>query len=121
MRLRHMVVAGGVVGFLTGLVLSTGPLSVPIFNGYGLVGGPFLGSEAVSSLFLYAGKLGTFGQAGSLTPTILLSGVAIGSALLAGAMLARPIVHRIQPRTAGLLIDLALVVGGVGVVIPLVG
>ncbi len=49
MRLWHLGVAGAVVGFLTGLVLSTGPLSVPMFTGYGLSGGAFLGSEAASA------------------------------------------------------------------------
>ena len=56
-----MSLAGAIVGFLTGFVLSTGPLSVPVFTGYGMSGGAFLGSEAASAILLYAGKLGTFG------------------------------------------------------------
>lgn len=34
LRIWHMAVAGALVGFLTGFVLSTGPLSVPVFTGY---------------------------------------------------------------------------------------
>jgi hypothetical protein len=76
----HMGLAGAVVGCLTGLVLSTGPLSVPIFTAYGLSGGAFLGTEAASSLLLYAGKLATFGTAGALTGSTIVRGVVIGAA-----------------------------------------
>jgi uncharacterized protein len=79
-RLWQLGVAGAVVGFLTGLVLSTGPLSVPVFTGFGLSGGAFLGTEAASSLVLYAGKLATFGQFGALTLPVFARGLAIGTA-----------------------------------------
>ncbi|AMM18900.1 hypothetical protein AX769_00535 [Frondihabitans sp. PAMC 28766] len=120
LRLRHMVIAGAVVGFLTGLVLSTGPLSVPIFTGYGLSGGAFLGSEAASSLMLYGGKLTVFGTAGALSPVIVARGLIIGAALLIGALAARRIVSRIAARTYEVLIDAVLVVGAAGMILSLV-
>ena len=118
-RLWHMAVAGTVVGFLTGLVLSTGPLSVPVFTGYGLTGGAFLGSEAASSVLVYAGKLATFGGAGVLTPAVLTRGLAIGLALLIGSMLAKRIVQRLHPGTFELLIDAVLVAGAAGMLLAL--
>lgn len=93
----HMALAGAVVGFLTGLVLSTGPLSVPIFTG--LSGGAFLGTEAASSLLLYAGKLATFGSAGALTESTVVRGVVIGAALMFGSIVARRVVERIGLHT----------------------
>jgi len=39
-----------VIGYLTGIVVSTGPLSVPLFLFYGLTKGAFLATEAASSL-----------------------------------------------------------------------
>jgi uncharacterized membrane protein YfcA len=36
-RLWHLAIAGAFIGFLTGIVLSTGPLSVPVFLAYGRV------------------------------------------------------------------------------------
>jgi uncharacterized membrane protein YfcA len=116
-RLWQLAVAGAVVGFLTGLVLSTGPLSVPIFTGYGLSGGAFLGSEAASALVLYAAKLTTFGQAGSLTTALVARGLAIGTALMIGPFLTRRIVQRLQPHTYALLIDLVLVAAAAGMFI----
>lgn len=113
-RLWHLAAAGAVVGFLTGLILSTGPLSVPMFTGYGLSGGTFLGSEAASALMLYAAKLATFGQGGSLTTGVVARGVVIGVALMIGPFLTRGIVHRLRPRSYALLIDAVLVVAAAG-------
>ncbi|KQO61327.1 sulfite exporter TauE/SafE family protein [Curtobacterium sp. Leaf261] len=119
-RLWQMAAAGAVVGFLTGLVLSTGPLSVPVFTGYGLSGGAFLGSEAASSVVLYLSKLSAFEAAGALPGDVLLRGLVIGSALLIGSVAAKSIVRRLHPRAFGLLIDGVLVVGAVGMLLALV-
>ncbi|HWS39281.1 MAG TPA: sulfite exporter TauE/SafE family protein [Actinoplanes sp.] len=120
LTLRHMLLAGAVVGFLTGLLFSTGPLSVPIFTAYGLSGGAFLGSEAASSLLLYAGKLATFGAADALTRTVLVQGLSIGTALLIGSVVARRIVERIGVHTHELLIDLVLAAGAVTMLLAMI-
>jgi uncharacterized protein len=116
-RLWQLAVAGAVVGFLTGLILSTGPLSVPVFTGYGLSGGAFLGCEAASALLLYAGKMATFGQLGALTGPVLVRGLAIGTALMVGPYLVRTVVRRVRPHTYALLIDAVLVVAAAGMLI----
>ncbi|OBI65570.1 sulfite exporter TauE/SafE family protein [Mycobacterium sp. E796] len=113
-RLWQLTIAGVVVGFLTGLILSTGPLSVPVFTGYGLSGGAFLGSEAASSLVLYTGKMATFGEFGALSNTVVIRGLAIGAALMIGPFLARGVVRRVRPRTYALLIDVVLLAAGAG-------
>ncbi|MGO4392772.1 sulfite exporter TauE/SafE family protein [Variovorax sp. M-6] len=119
LRIRHMAAAGALVGFLTGFVLSTGPLSVPVFTGYGMSGGAFLGSEAASAMLLYAGKLGTFGIAGVLTPAVIARGLAVGLALLAGSMIAKRLVQRLQTHTFELLIDAVLVAEAAGMMLAL--
>lgn len=119
-RLWHMAIAGACVGFLTGLVLSTGPLSVPVFTGYGMSGGAFLGSEAAAALLLYAGKLATFGGAGVLGPPVLARGFVIGTALLAGSICGKWVVRRLRARTYELLIDAVLLAGAVGMALALV-
>ncbi|CAN5408049.1 sulfite exporter TauE/SafE family protein [soil metagenome] len=121
LRLWHLVIAGALIGFLTGLVLSTGPLSVPVFTGYGLSGGAFLGTEAASAVLLYAAKLTAFASAGALPSIVILRGLIIGTALLVGALLARRIVRRIHPRTYELLVDGVLVVGAIGMIASLAG
>lgn len=113
-RLWHLSVGGAFVGFLTGLVLSTGPLSVPIFTGYGLTGGAFLGSEAASALVLYVGKMCTFGELGALNQAVVIRGLVIGIALMVGPFATRAIVRRTHQRHYALLIDLVLVAAAAG-------
>jgi hypothetical protein len=47
--LWHLAIGGAVIGYLTGIVVSTGPLSVPLFLFYGLTKGAFLAGGGSSS------------------------------------------------------------------------
>jgi len=76
-RLWHLALAGAVIGFLTGIVISTGPLSVPAFTAYGLMKGPFLSTEAMSSLALYVTKVATFRGLGALPLPAIVSGLIV--------------------------------------------
>ena len=67
LSLWHLALGGAVIGYLTGIVVSTGPLSVPLFLFYGLTRGAFLATEAASSLGLYFSKSVTFQRFGALT------------------------------------------------------
>ena len=67
LSLWHLAIGGAVIGYLTGIVVSTGPLSVPLFLFYGLTKGAFLATEAASSLGLYVSKSVTFQRFGALT------------------------------------------------------
>jgi len=118
--LWHMALAGAIVGFLTGMMLSTGPLSVPIFIAYGLSGGAFLGTEAASSILLYSAKLATFGAADAVTKAIIIHGIAIGTALLFGSIFARRIVERINLNTYDILIDIVLSIGAATLILTIV-
>ena len=47
--LGGMAVVGACIGFLTGLVATTGPINTPFFLAYGLVKGAFISTEAVGA------------------------------------------------------------------------
>ena len=85
-QLWHLAVGGAVIGYLTGIVVSTGPLSVPLFLFYGLTKGAFLATEAASSLGLYLSKSVTFERFGALTPDVALKGLIAGSSLMFGRL-----------------------------------
>ncbi|TFV95448.1 sulfite exporter TauE/SafE family protein [Oxalobacteraceae bacterium OM1] len=114
--LVHLALIGGVVGFLTGIVVSTGPITVPIFTAYGLVKGAFIGTEAAASLAVYATKVATFKGSGALPASLVFSGIITGSALMAGSFLARRFVLRMPPGTFALLIDGILLASGLSLV-----
>jgi hypothetical protein len=64
-KLRIRAGASALGGYLTGIVLSTGPLSVPLLLFYGLTKGAFLATEAASSLGVFLSKSATFRHFGA--------------------------------------------------------
>jgi uncharacterized membrane protein YfcA len=110
--LWHLAIGGGVIGYLTGIVVSTGPLSVPLFLFYGLGKGAFLSTEAASSLGLYLSKSMTFERFGALTPDIALKGLIAGSSLMSGAFIAKRFVLRLKADVFRLVMDGIMLVAG---------
>ena len=111
-RLWQLAIAGACIGFLTGVVLSTGPLSVPAFTSYGLLKGAFLSTEAASSLALYVSKLITFRELGALPPATIVRGISIGSSLMIGAFVGKAVVLRMRPAVFERLLDALLLCSG---------
>jgi uncharacterized membrane protein YfcA len=112
LNLWHLAIAGAIIGFITGIVVSTGPLSVPAFTAYGLVKGAFLATEAASSLGIYISKAITFREFGALPTDVILQGAIVGASLMAGSYAARGIVLRLSTHAFHLLVDGLLVVSG---------
>lgn len=107
-----LVPAGFFIGFLTGIVVSTGPISVPVFTSYGLLKGAFIATEAAASLALYISKAITFRTFGALPTDIILQGLITGSSVMAGTYIARMLVERISIATFQHLLDLVMLVSG---------
>ena len=110
--LGGLVIAGAAIGFLTGIVVSTGPLSVPTFAAYGLLKGAFIATEAAGSLALYISKALTFRQFGALPTDIIVKGLISGSSVMAGTYLARLIVERLSVAAFQYMLDIVMVVSG---------
>src|ERR1700730_18578661 len=110
--LWHLALGGAVIGYLTGIVVSTGPLSVPLFLFYGLTKGAFLATEAASSLGLYLSKSITFQRLGALTPDIALQRLIAGSSLMFGAFIAKRFVLRLEPDVFRLVMDGIMLAAG---------
>ena len=110
--LPQLAMIGAVVGFLTGIVVSTGPITVPVFLGYGLVKGAFLATEAAGSLAVYGAKIAVFNHFGALPLRIVLDGLITGSALMAGTFAARHIVARMSPGAFKLVVDGLMLASG---------
>lgn len=110
--LKGLAAGGAILGFLTGIVASTGPVNAPLFLGYGLVKGPYISTEAASSAFVYLTKSGVFSLLGALPQDIVLMGIAVGTALFAGALIAKRIVDKVPPAAFRVLLDVLLVVVG---------
>jgi uncharacterized membrane protein YfcA len=113
-RLRrvHLALVGFFVGFLTGIVVSTGPITVPVFLAYGLTRGAFIATEAAGSLAVYLAKAAVFRGFGALPLDIFAKGLIVGSSLMAGAFIARRFVLAMSPRQFRRVMDALLLGSG---------
>ena len=100
------------MGYVTGVVVSTGPLTAPIFLAAGLVKGAFLSTEAAASLAVYLAKVAVFGSFGALPWDIVLKGLIVGSTLMAGAFIAKRFVLKLDAGSFRLLMDGLMLVSG---------
>jgi hypothetical protein len=117
LALWHVALGGAVIGYLTGIVVSTGPLSVPLFLFYGLSKGAFLATEAASSLGLYVSKSVTFQRFGALTLDVALQGLIAGSSLMAGAFIAKPLLVKLNPDVFRLVMDGIMLLAGASMLV----
>ena len=108
----HMAVVGAFIGFITGMVVSSGPISTPFFLMHGLVKGSFLATEAMSSIGIYIAKAVTFRSFGALPMETFVQGLIVGSTLLAGAFLAKRFVRQLDPDRFRYLMDVVMLVAG---------
>jgi len=112
-RLWHLALVGAVIGFITGIVVTTGPITTPVFLSYGLVKGAFLATEAAGSLAVYASKLSVFRAFGALPFPVISEGLIVGSALMAGGFFAKGFVLRLDPERFKLLMELLMLASGI--------
>jgi uncharacterized membrane protein YfcA len=108
----HMALAGAGIGFITGIVVSTGPINAPFFLAYGLVKGAYLGTEAMGSLAIYLAKSLTFRSLGALPVAAIAKGLIIGSSLVAGSFIGKRFVLKIDAQKFRHLMDALLLVAG---------
>jgi uncharacterized membrane protein YfcA len=111
-----LVPAGLAIGFLTGIVVSTGPITVPLFSAYGLVKGAFIATEAAASLAVYISKAVTFRSFGALPTDIILKGLITGSSVMAGTYAAKLLVERLSIATFQRLLDGVMLISGVALI-----
>ena len=111
-----LVPAGLAIGFLTGIVVSTGPITVPLFSAYGLVKGGFIATEAAASLAVYISKAVTFRSFGALPTDIILKGLITGSSVMAGTYGAKLLVERLSIATFQRLLDGVMLISGVALI-----
>jgi len=114
LRLRplHLALIGAPIGYLTGVVVSTGPLTAPLFLAAGLAKGAFVGTEAAATLMVYLAKTAVFRGMGALPTEIVLKGLVTGSTLMAGSFIAKRFVLQMDAARFRLLMDGLMLLSG---------
>ena len=103
---------GAASGIGSALLGSVGPLTAPFFLAYGLTKGAYIGTEAAGAVTMHLSKLAAYGAGDLLTRQVLLYGVALTPATLAGTWVGKRIVGRISDRLFVVLVELGLLAAG---------
>jgi uncharacterized membrane protein YfcA len=108
----HLALVGAGIGFLSGLVASTGPINTPFFLAYGLVKGAYLSTEALGAMAIGITKAIVFQRFNALPLETVLRGLVIGSTLMIGSRLAKGFVLRLDAQQFRTLMDALLIAAG---------
>ncbi len=111
-RLWQMAIVGAVIGYLTGIVATTGAINTPFFLAYGLTKGAYLGTEAASSLSIFITKGIVFHRLGVIDATAIMQGLWIGACVFAGSLLSRRIVLALPEQVFLRLMEILMLVSG---------
>ena len=115
LKLWQMSLVGALIGYLTGIVATTGAINTPFFLAYGLTKGAFLGTEAASTLSILFTKGITFHQLGFLNTTAIIQGLLIGIFVLIGAVFSKKIVLALPEEKFLMLMELVMFISGTSI------
>jgi uncharacterized protein len=108
----HMALVGAGIGFLSGMVASTGPINTPFYLAYGLVKGGYLATEALGSMAIGITKAVVFQRFNALPWETVARGLVIGATLMIGSRLAKSFVLRLDAHQFRVLMDCLLAAAG---------
>jgi uncharacterized membrane protein YfcA len=109
---RSFAAIGAASGLGSALLGSVGPLTAPFFLAYGLTRAAYIGTEAASALTMHLSKIAAYGAGDLLTASVLLYGITLTPATLAGAWIGKKIVGRISDRAFVILVEIGLLAAG---------
>jgi len=107
---------GGVVGFLSAILGSAGPVGAVAFLGLNLVPTAYVASEAVTAVVMHLTKTIVYGRYTLLTTQDMLVGVMFGMAMVAGSWTARRFIKRMSGKVFGSFVDVLLVLAGISLI-----
>ena len=108
----QLALVGAGIGFLSGMVASTGPINTPFFLAYGLIKGAYLSTEAVGSMAIGITKAVVFQRFNALPLETVARGLVIGTTLMIGSRLAKGFVLRLDAHQFRALMDCLLAGAG---------
>lgn len=107
-RLSHLPIVGGVLGFVSGATGASGPLAAPFLIGYGLVKAAYVGTDAVAALATHAAKTATYAAGGAVDSRTLAVGITLGGIMIVGAFIGRRLIDRLPAERFITVVEIAL-------------
>jgi uncharacterized protein len=111
-RLWQLLPVGVVMGLLSGVVGTVGPINASFFLAYGLVKGAYLATEALGAAAVHSTKSIVYGRFSAIDQATFVAGLVIGLALLGGSFLGKQIVNRIDAQSFRNFVEFMLIFSG---------
>lgn len=112
LRPPQMLWVGAVIGYLSGIVATTGPINTPFFLALGLSKGAYLGTEAAASLLMFAAKGLRFHQLDVIDLEAVTQGLIVGGFVFAGSTLSKRIVLSLSEQSFMRLMEAVMLLSG---------
>ncbi len=93
---RTMLIGGAVTGLVSGLAGSGGPIGAAAFLTLGLPPVAYIASEAATATAMHLLKTAIYSKLVGIDTTALLTGLAMGAAMLAGTFAANRIIRKME-------------------------
>jgi len=104
-----LIVGGGLVGFLSGLVGSAGPLGAVIFLTLGLPPVAYIASEATTALVMHGVKTVVYQSTLTIEPKVWLLAGLMGLAMILGTWVSKKVIERLDPKKFQLFVSVLLI------------
>lgn len=105
--------AGALVGFLSAVAGSAGPLGAAIFLSLGLTPTAYVASEAVTAVLMHLTKTVVYGRYSLISGQALLLGLTIGGAMVVGSWSGRKLIQRVPEHKFGIFVEVLLVTSAI--------
>lgn len=115
---KWLLPTGWVVGLLSGLVGSAGPLSAAAFLGLRLPAVAYVASEATAVSLMHVTKALVYGSYAMMTAQSLILGLVMGGAMVVGSWTGRKTIERLSERWFSRLIEVLLLLSAASLLIP---
>ena len=112
-----VVTVAFIYGLVAGTTIGGGILVLPILVGAGLGGMALIGTDAAIGLATHFIKIVVFGSAQVLTLELAMLGIVVGACMIPGTFIARWLIQRIPLAIHAALVDVVIVLGGLGFLI----
>lgn len=113
LTLRGLIPLGAASGILSAVLGTVGPFAAPFFLSYGLIKGSYIGTEAMTAVFMHLTKLGVYGSYALIGIRTLLIGVAIGAVMILGTFLGKRLLNKIPDHIFPYIIEGTMLIAGI--------
>lgn len=109
---RGFLGVGAILGLLSALLGSVGPLAAPFFLSHGLISGAYIGTEALTAVTMHVVKVAVYGGYSLLSPSSVMFGLAIGAVMILGSYVGKRVLEHVPERLFPRIIEIVLIVSG---------